>query len=82
MKRGKPAGFVLNDREPLQVADAVLDLIADPEHHCRSCPQSHLMGARITSSHSCVLHFVETRARTSSSRISPPPPGIELGRRP
>jgi hypothetical protein len=32
--------------------------------------------ARITASHSSVVHLVETRLRTSSSRISPPPPGM------
>src|SRR5437764_868613 len=30
--------------------------------------------ARITSSHSWVVHLVETRLRTSSSKISAPPP--------
>ena len=46
-KRGEAACFFLQVVDRLQVVDAVLKFLADPEHHGRRCPLTKLVSGRV-----------------------------------
>ena len=78
MKAVNPVDLVLLGAQPFQVFDAVLDGLDVAEHHGgRGIQAQPVRRIHDASQSSLIALSGEMRWRTRSTRISPPPPGME-----